>query len=133
MTIEEEDFRVTVRRTEDAAAAPLAGESAPLAVEEPELAPVAPRTGGLVRVESPMVGVFYRQAQPGDAPFVEVGDVVTAGQTLCLLEAMKLFNELKAELDGVVRAVHAENGAPVEFGQLLFELERFDGRPLDAV
>jgi biotin carboxyl carrier protein len=80
-----------------------------------------------------MVGVFYRQAKPGEPPFVDVGDVVVPGQTLCLLEAMKLFNELKAEVEGVVRAVHAENGAPVEFGQLLFELERLDSRPLDAV
>ena len=92
-----------------------------------------PGSGGLVPVESPMVGVFYRQAKPGEPPFVEVGDVVVPGQTLCLLEAMKLFNELKAEVEGVVRAVHAENGSPVEFGQLLFELERLDSRPLDAV
>jgi oxaloacetate decarboxylase alpha subunit len=134
VTIEEEDFRVTVRRTEDSiATAPANAGSTPLAVEEPGLAPVAPRTGGLVRVESPMVGVFYRQGQPGEPAFVEVGDVVFAGQTLCLLEAMKLFNELTSEVEGVVRAIHAENGMPVEFGQLLFEIERLDGRPLDAV
>jgi oxaloacetate decarboxylase alpha subunit len=133
VTIEEADLRVTVRRTEEAAAAVGAGGGAPLAAEEPGLAPVAPRSDALVRVESPMVGVFYRASEPGAPPFVEVGDVVGTGQTLCLLEAMKLFNELKSEVDGVVRAVHVENGAPVEFGQLLFELERLDGRPLDAV
>ncbi len=70
-----------------------------------------------------MVGVFYRAPQPGAPTFVEVGDVVTMGQTLCVLEAMKLFNELKAETDGRVKAIHAENAQPVEFGQLLFELE----------
>jgi len=70
-----------------------------------------------------MVGVFYRQAEPGTPPFVEVGDVVMTGQTLCLLEAMKLFNELQAESDGRVRSIHVENGQPVEFGTLLFELE----------
>ena len=83
-----------------------------------------------VRVESPMVGVFYRSASPGSPAFVEVGDVVTVGQTICLLEAMKLFNELKAEHDGRVKAIHVENGQPVEFGQLLFELEPVDAQPI---
>jgi acetyl-CoA carboxylase biotin carboxyl carrier protein len=82
-----------------------------------------------IRVESPMVGVFYRSSQPGAPPFVEVGDVVTAGQTLCVLEAMKLFNELKAEADGRVRSIHADNGQPVEFGTLLFELEPVGAPP----
>jgi oxaloacetate decarboxylase alpha subunit len=133
VTIEEEDFRVTVRRTEQPGAAAALGGASSLGPEEPPPAPVAPRADGSVRVESPMVGVFYRQSEPGSPPFVEVGDVVTAGQTLCLLEAMKLFNELKSDVDAVVRAIHAENGDPVEFGQLLFELERLDSAPLDAV
>jgi acetyl-CoA carboxylase biotin carboxyl carrier protein len=76
-----------------------------------------------------MVGTFYRAGQPGAPPFVEVGDVVGPGQTLCILEAMKLMNEVKADVEGVVRAVHAENAQPVEFGQLLFELEPLAGRP----
>ena len=76
-----------------------------------------------------MVGTFYRAPEPGSPPFVEEGDVVGAGQTLCILEAMKLMNEVKAEVEGVVRAVHAENAEPVEFGQLLFELEPLVGRP----
>jgi acetyl-CoA carboxylase biotin carboxyl carrier protein len=70
-----------------------------------------------------MVGTFYRAPQPGAPPFVEVGDVVAAGQTLCLIEAMKLFNELKAEIEGVVRDILVDNAQPVEFGQPLFELE----------
>jgi biotin carboxyl carrier protein len=76
-----------------------------------------------------MVGVFYRSSQPGSPPFVDIGEVVAAGQTLCLLEAMKLFNELKAETDGRIRSVHVENGQPVEFGTLLFELEPIDAPP----
>ena len=68
-------------------------------------------------------------ARPGTPAFVEVGDVVVPGQTLCLLEAMKLFNELKAEAAGRVSAIHAENGRPVEFGQLLFELEPIAAPP----
>ena len=97
-----------------------------------ELDPVAP-SNGIVRVESPMVGTFYRAAQPGAPPFVEEGQPVGAGQTLCILEAMKLMNEVKADVEGIVRAIHVENAAPVEFGQLLFELEPVTGRPLDAL
>jgi oxaloacetate decarboxylase alpha subunit len=76
-----------------------------------------------------MVGTFYRSADPGTPPFVDVGEVVSAGQTLCLLEAMKLFNELTAEVDGRVRAIHAENGQVVEYGTLLFELEPVSAPP----
>ena len=78
---------------------------------------------GVTRVESPMVGVFYRAPNPGAPAFVDVGDTVVPGQTLCILEAMKLFNELKAESRGVVQSIHVENAQPVEFGELLFELE----------
>jgi oxaloacetate decarboxylase alpha subunit len=129
VTIEEGDLRVTVRRTEEAQGPQ---ETPGPAVPEPEPAP-EPAGNGLVRVSSPMVGVFYRAADPDAAPFVEVGDAVAAGQTLCLLEAMKLFNEVKAEIDAVVRAICVDNAQPVEYGQLLFELEPIDGRPLDAL
>ena len=119
--IEDEGMRVSVRRADERPPLQLA---APLAEDEPGELPVLPAAAsGLIRVESPMVGVFYRQPEPGTPPFVDVGDVVTPGQTLCLLEAMKLFNELKADAAGRVTAIHAENGKPVEFGQLLFELE----------
>ena len=76
-----------------------------------------------------MVGTFYRAASPDAPPFVSVGDVVEPGQTLCILEAMKLMNEVKADAEGVVRAIHVENQQAVEFGQLLFELEPLAGRP----
>jgi oxaloacetate decarboxylase alpha subunit len=127
VTIEEDGMRISVRSSPDLPA----GEpgEAPLAVAEPELPVTNAVSGTLVRVESPMVGTFYRAGQPGAPPFVEVGDVVAPGQTLCILEAMKLMNEVKAEVEGVVRGVHAENAEPVEFGQLLFELEPLVGRP----
>ena len=87
----------------------------------------------MVRVESPMVGTFYRAPSPGEPPFVEEGDAVAAGQTLCILEAMKLMNEVKSEIEAIVRSINVGNGEPVEYGQLLFELEPINGRPLDAV
>jgi oxaloacetate decarboxylase (Na+ extruding) subunit alpha len=131
VTIEEGGMRVSVRRQPDAAAAPPPAP-APLGTEEPLLEPASapPVTNGHVRVEAPMVGTFYRASQPGAPPFVEEGDAVAAGQTLCILEAMKLMNEIKAELEGVVRKIHVQNAQPVEFGQLLFELEPLPGRPL---
>jgi oxaloacetate decarboxylase alpha subunit len=131
VTIEEAGMRVSVRRTEDREPAPTRTDSPLADLEEAELAPVAPN--GIVRVEAPMVGTFYRASQPGAPPFVEEGQPVSAGQTLCILEAMKLLNEVKADVEGIVRGIHVENAAPVEFGQLLFELEPVVGRPLDAV
>ena len=74
-------------------------------------------------VASPMVGTFYRAPAPEAPPFVEVGDNVRPGQVLCILEAMKLMNELESEVSGVVRKILVENGQPVEYGQVLFEIE----------
>lgn len=71
---------------------------------------------------SPMVGTFYRASSPGAAPYVSVGDTVSEGQTLCVIEAMKLMNEIPADRAGTVKAVLVENGQPVEFGQPLFEI-----------
>jgi len=128
ITIEEDGMRVSVRRTVDEP------QGAPAAAPLPELdaAPTL-RAATLARVESPMVGTFYSAPAPGAAPFVEEGDAVAPGQTLCILEAMKLMNEVKAELEAIVRTIHVQNGDPVEYGQLLFELEPVNGRPLDAV
>ncbi len=86
-----------------------ANPEAPAAAAEPE--------GHLVK--SPMVGTFYRAASPGAKPFVEVGDAVQAGDTLCIIEAMKLMNEIESDKTGVVKQILAENGQPVEFGQPL--------------
>jgi oxaloacetate decarboxylase alpha subunit len=128
VTIEEDGMRVSVRSS-----AETVPSDAPLALPEPAQTALARPSNGYHRVESPMVGTFYRAPQPGAPPYVEVGDVVAPGQTLCILEAMKLMNEVKAELEAVVRAVNVENAQPVEFGQVLFELEPLAGRPLDAV
>jgi acetyl-CoA carboxylase biotin carboxyl carrier protein len=124
-------MRVSVRRTVDQAYPP-AVPSVTGPPPEASLPPVEPRDDELVRVESPMVGTFYRAPAPGSAPFVTEGDAVAAGQTLCILEAMKLMNEVKSEVEGVIRAIHVGNAEPVEYGQLLFELEPVNGRPLDA-
>ena len=130
VTIEEAGMRVSVRRTQEPE--PVQDESPLAAVEDAEFDPVAP-SNGIVRVEAPMVGTFYRAPQPGAPPFVEEGQPVGPGQTLCILEAMKLMNEVKADAEGIVRAIHVENAAAVEFGQLLFELESVASRPLDAL
>ena len=130
VTIEEEGMRVSVRNVADSEAP---ASDAPLAIPEPSAAPRPRPSNGLVQIESPMVGTFYRAPEPGAPHFVEEGDVVAPGQTLCVLEAMKLMNEVKAEVEAVVRRIHVENAQPVEFGQVLFDLEPLATRPLDAV
>jgi oxaloacetate decarboxylase alpha subunit len=130
ITIEEDGTRVSVRRTPEPTYAPGAAAVLPA---ETDLAPVAPRDDSMIRVESPMVGTFYRAPSPGAPAFVEEGDAVAAGQTLCILEAMKLMNEVKSEIEAIVRSINVGNGEPVEYGQLLFELDPINGRPLDAV
>jgi acetyl-CoA carboxylase biotin carboxyl carrier protein len=90
--------------------------------------PVSPAANEVVintenAITSPMVGTFYRASSPGAAAFVNVGDVVKAGQTLCIIEAMKLLNEIESEKDGVIKQVLAENGQPIEYGQTLFIIE----------
>ncbi|HSE82576.1 MAG TPA: acetyl-CoA carboxylase biotin carboxyl carrier protein [Gaiellaceae bacterium] len=134
VTIEEGEMRVTVRRTDERADASVVAAPVPTAPvhEEPD-GVTEPLSDDVIRVESPMVGTFYRAPQPGAAPFVEEGDTVETGQTLCILEAMKLMNEVKAESEGIVRRVCVENAAPVQYGDLLFELEPLNGRPLDAL
>ena len=100
-----------------AAPAPVAAAPAPAAAPTP--AAEEAKVEG-TPVTSPMVGTFYRAPSPGAAPFVNVGDKVTAGQTLCIIEAMKLLNEIEAETSGTVKEICVENGQPVEFGQTLF-------------
>lgn len=95
------------------AAATIAGVAAPAAAEAP-----AEPEGHMVK--SPMVGTFYRSSAPGSKPFVEIGQNVNAGETLCIIEAMKLLNEIEADQSGVVKKVLVENGQPVEYGQPLF-------------
>ena len=128
LEVQEGEERVRITR------APAAGAPPPLShavyttaspTAPPALAPVtieaaapAPEPEGHF-VKSPMVGTFYRAASPGAKPFVEVGDTVQVGDTLCIIEAMKLMNEIEADKAGVVKQVLAENGQPVEYGQPL--------------
>ena len=103
-----------------AAAPPAPAAPAPAAPEPAAAAEPAVPEGHVIA--SPMVGTFYAAPSPGAKPFVQVGDRVAEGDTLCIVEAMKMLNQIEADRDGVVRAVLADNAAPVEYGQALFVL-----------
>ena len=139
--VEEGDFRLTVRAharpmvqaaptvvQAAPAAPPAAAPPSPAAVATPPdlppaAAPAAPGGGaGESLVEAPIVGTFYRKPSPDSEPFVSVGDRVEVGQTLCIIEAMKLMNEIQAEAAGTVKQILIEDGQPVEFEQPLFVL-----------
>ena len=90
--------------------------------DEPQVAP--PGRSDLTDITSPMVGTFYRAAAPGEEPFVEVGNNVKVGQTICILEAMKLMNEIESEFNAEVVEILVENGTPVEFGQVLMRVKQ---------
>ena len=130
VTEENDKVRIGNKVQTVAVAAPVAAAPVVAAAPAPVAAPVAapaaaPAPAAEAKVEgtqvaSPMVGTFYRAPSPGAAPFVSVGDKVTAGQTLCIIEAMKLLNEIEAETSGTIKEICVENGQPVEFGQTLF-------------
>ena len=88
----------------------------------PSVAP--PGRPDLLDITSPMVGTFYRASAPGEDPFVEIGSSISVGQTICILEAMKLMNEIESEFNGVVVEVLVDNGTPVEFGQVLMRVKK---------
>jgi len=90
--------------------------------EEPQVAP--PGRSDLTEITSPMVGTFYRAAAPGEEPFVEIGNNVKACQTICILEAMKLMNEIESEFNAEIVEILVENGTPVEFGQVLMRVKQ---------
>ena len=125
--LEGQDFRLELRRScsEPPATVPAAAPTA----TPPPTSPPAPRSSAppgrsdLIEVRAPIVGTFYRAPAPEEASFVEVGDRVQVGQTLCILEAMKLMNEIEAEIPGEVVEVLVENGTPVEFDQPLMRLK----------
>ena len=111
---------------------------APLVMQQPALGMVAPAAANVAAasvadaapavetshaVKSPMVGTFYRSASPGAKPFVEVGDVVKEGETICIIEAMKILNEIEADKSGTVKKILCENGQAVEYGQPLFLID----------
>ena len=135
--LEGDDFRLEVRRNLPVTAVaahpvtvaqtvppapvvdvPVQGDKAPAAPP-----PAAGSRSDLVDVTAPMVGTFYTAPAPGEAPFVEIGSRINAGQTICILEAMKLMNELEAEVAGEVVEILVDNGTPVEFGQVLMRVK----------
>ena len=127
--------RIRISKTPPAAPAQMAGGGMPMvhhhaaapapaaAAPAPAAAPAEAPVSNLVEVRSPMVGTFYRSPAPEAPSYVEVGSRVSQGQTLCILEAMKLMNELPSEVSGTIREVCVENGEPVEYGQVLFRIE----------
>ncbi|ARO86763.1 acetyl-CoA carboxylase biotin carboxyl carrier protein subunit [Nitrosospira lacus] len=123
----EEKVRISksVSSTQAYVTAPPVMQAVTPAATEPVPAAAAPAellTQGHV-VKSPMVGTFYRTSTPGANPFVEIGQAVKAGDTLCIIEAMKLLNEIESDKDGIIKAVLVENGQPVEYGEPLFVIE----------
>jgi acetyl-CoA carboxylase biotin carboxyl carrier protein len=103
---------------------PLAMAAAPVAVApSADIPPPLPAAAASHAVKSPMVGTFYRSASPGAKAFVELGSVVKAGDTICIIEAMKILNEIEADKSGTVTRILCENGEAVEYGQALFEIE----------
>lgn len=140
-TLKSGEFELVVRKgmpvgefAPPAQVAPLQGVAAPIAIAPaatlpsvavaPTVQPPAPSRPNekLLEVISPMVGTFYRSPAPDEPPFVEVGDRIRAGQTVCIIEAMKLMNELESEVVGEVVEVLAKNGEPVEYGQVLMRV-----------
>jgi acetyl-CoA carboxylase biotin carboxyl carrier protein len=134
LRLEGEDFRLEVRRNlpsaapvtmlqAPAAAVPVA--PAPLAAPSPSAPPppAASSRSDLLAITAPMVGTFYRSPAPGEPPFVEIGTRVSTGQPVCILEAMKLMNELESDVSGDVVEILVENGTPVEFGQVLMRIK----------
>jgi acetyl-CoA carboxylase biotin carboxyl carrier protein len=100
-----------------------AASTAATAVPEVEQEAGAERFGDAHVVSSPIVGTFYRAPEPGADPFIELGDIVEEGQTLCIVEAMKLMNEIASDIAGEVVGIFVENGEPVEYGQELFAIQ----------
>lgn len=135
VNIETEEFKIKVKRSSDAqvriveqvsqapAPAPVAAAPAPAAAAAPQPAAAAPKGADeskYVTVKSPMIGTFYRSPNPDSDVFVKVGDKIKAGQTVCIIEAMKLFNEIESEVSGTIVKVLVDNATPVEYDQPLF-------------
>lgn len=138
ISIEEADFKVTIKQKEDkvetvyaaapvayapAPAAPAPAPSAPATAAPAPAAPAAAPAANTVTIKSPMIGTFYRSSAPDKPPFVNVGDEVEPGKVVCIVEAMKLFNEIESEVKGKIVKVLVEDASPVEYDQPLFLVE----------
>ena len=141
-SLEGEDFKLEIKRNlydqnqvnnlitnssfeRQAIANPKSNNDTISTVNEPEAPQIAPPgRSDLTEITSPMVGTFYRAAAPGEEPFVEVGNNVKVGQTICILEAMKLMNEIESEFNAEVVEILVDNGTPVEFGQVLMRVKQ---------
>jgi len=130
VNIETDQFKLKVKRSSPAATVTTvaAVAPAPAPVAAPAAAPAAPApapaaASNLVKIKSPMIGTLYRSSNPETPPFVQVGDVVKKGQVVCVIEAMKLFNEIEADVSGRIVEVLVENANPVEFDQPLFVVD----------
>ena len=129
----EESVRIS-RHASSVAAAPAAPAPAPapVAAPAPAAAPAAPAAAPVAEamdeeghaVTAPMVGTYYSAPSPGSPPFVQVGDRVAEGDTLCIVEAMKMMNQIEAEVSGVIKSIRVQNGEPVEYGQILFVIDQ---------
>jgi len=123
--LEGKDFKIKLVKERTAAPAVVAVEPAvqPAAAPQPAPEPVAEsHPNGATPLESPIVGTFYRAPSPDSAPFVEIGTKVNKGQVLCIVEAMKVMNEIESEIDAEVVEILVKNGQPVEFGEVMFRL-----------
>jgi acetyl-CoA carboxylase biotin carboxyl carrier protein len=136
VSIEEKGFKLTIKQKEEAvqhviAAAPQAiqtipsqiqavAPSAPAPAVEKQKPAAEPAADNLITIKSPMIGTFYRSSSPGKPPFVEIGDEIAPGKVVCIIEAMKLFNEIESEVKGRIVKVLADDASPVEYDQPLF-------------
>jgi acetyl-CoA carboxylase biotin carboxyl carrier protein len=132
VSIEENDFKITIKTNQAPtlvtasipAAAPLAAAPAPVATAPAAAAaPAVSESDNYLTIKSPMIGTFYRSASPDKPSFVNVGDEIKVGQVLCVVEAMKLFNEIEAEISGRIVKVLVDNASPIEYDQPLFLVE----------
>jgi acetyl-CoA carboxylase biotin carboxyl carrier protein len=128
--LEVEGFKIKISRALTSVPAAERIEASAMAAQpEPEKGPAHPDPNvpepgnGLHFITSPMVGTFYRAPDPTSSPFVEIGDEVKKSQTLCIIEAMKLMNEIESDIEGVITEIYVENGRPVEYGQKLFAIQ----------
>jgi len=133
LSLEEDDKAIVIRKEREiiTTAATIAQQPVAMAAPAPavsapkvqEAAPAPKENSNLLKVTSPMVGTFYKAASPGAAAFAEVGKSVSAGQVVCIIEAMKLMNEIESEVSGKVVEVCVQDGEPVEYGQVLMLVE----------